>query len=635
MKRRYYRRGRLVEVEQLDDVVAVNGPSRGGEVEDRSGPSARDAVRDAVPGLDDSTLDAFADADWHIVRPSAEARDRAGTGPGDEARDGSGPAAGRRGTDVGTVVVGSGGRVGIATDLLNVRLADDLTEAECEQALGQAGLVVVNTLHFAPHLYEVRTLRGDAIDASLALHDDPRFVFAEPSFIEHIPQRFTPADPRYGEQWQWRNVGSGGGTPGADVNVEPAWDHTFGTGVRVAVIDNGFDADHQDLSAGVGPGSGYFTTSAGVATFRPGVVGMPDSDHGTFCAGMVGARSGNGIGGVGAAPDCELMLLACLNDQVGTQTTLASCLAYAADPSTQPGAPAADGADIIVSSLGPNGADWALTSTLELAIEHAATRGRNGRGCAIFWAASNGNVDVMLDEVVSHPDVIAVVRSTRNDREDNAAHGPEVELIAPGVNVVSTRSGNRYGTATGTSFAAPCTAGCAALALAVNPALNRDELRAILRGTADQIGGVGYDATGHNDDYGYGRPNAWNAVRAAARRVQLSTPAVLFDGVPAGATATDTVRWEVSGLDALTFAVESGPDPAGPFAVPTPTVSVPAPGVAATAQAALTVRYTGTAAGATDTAELVVREVTSGRTWTITLSGSTAAARAARVGEPA
>ena len=98
--------------------------------------------------------------------------------------------------------------------------------------------------------------------------------------------------------------------------------------------------------------------------------------------------------------------------------------------------------------------------------------GASGKGMAVFWAASNGwNVDVALDEVVSHNNVIAVVRSNRNDREDDTARGAEVELIAPGVEVFSTESGNQYGTGTGTSYAAPCVAGCAALALSVNSRL--------------------------------------------------------------------------------------------------------------------------------------------------------------------
>jgi subtilisin family serine protease len=143
----------------------------------------------------------------------------------------------------------------------------------------------------------------------------------------------------------------------------------------------------------------------------------------------------------------------------------------------------------------------------------------------IFWAASNGNnVDVTLDEVVSQEDVIAVVRSDRNDQENNAARGETVDLIAPDVNVFSTRSGNGYGTNTGTSFAAPCAAGCAALALSVNPGLTRDELRQIMFDSADKTGGVSYDANGHNDDYGFGRVNAHQAVLSAASSIPSSVP---------------------------------------------------------------------------------------------------------------
>lgn len=619
MKRSYYRRGRLIEVEQLDGVVAVQGSQAATRSGRSFGKSARPDIRAAAPEVDEEALDAFAAADWQLVTPNAPTRRAVERGGTPREADG-----------VGTVVVGEGGRLGIASDLLNVQLSSDLSADEAERVLDDAGLTVVTQLHFAPNLYEVRTRRGDALDASVALNDNPQFVFAEPSLVEHIPQRFSPSDPRYSDQWQWHNTGAGGGTAGADVHIEPAWDHTFGAGIRVAVIDNGFDADHEDLAAGVGAGSAFFAAGpgGGAATITVGTAGMPDSNHGTFCAGMVGARRGNGDGGVGAAPDCELMLIACLGDQVGTQTTLARAVAYAANPASEPTAPAVAGADIIVSSLGPNGAVWDLTSTLELALEAAAANGRGGRGCAIFWAASNGkNVDVLADEVVSHPDVIAVVRSDRNDLEDNAARGPEVELIAPGVDVVSTESGNGYGDSTGTSFAAPCAAGCAALALSVDPELTRDQLRKIMRATADKIGGVVYDAGGHNDDYGFGRVNAFAAVSVAARRIQLITSTVAFPDVPEGETTARSIAWDVSGIEDLTFEVTSGPTtttgPADSFELLVGSVRVPAPGVGVTAQAQLELSYTGTAAGDSATGSVEVRSVLTGETWTIPLAANT------------
>lgn len=513
MERVYYKRDRRIVVDEVPDVRAVRvGTDERGALRasaETFGAPAVDAVRSRLEtefAEDEDPVLAFQRANWAFVTPSPEIS-RA-LAEGESVRDAEA---------VGKVVVGRSGSLSVVTNRLNVQLQPELSPTECEAVLAEKNLDLVGRLTFAPNLYEVDARgREDALAASVELHDDPQFTLAEPSFIEHIPQRFTPSDPRYVDQWQWHNTGQAGGTVGADVSAEEAWDRTRGAGVRVAVIDNGFQAGHEDLAAAVSPVSGFFRQESGGVRFVRGTAGMPDSEHGTFCAGMVGARLNNGRGGCGIAPECQLSLIACLNDQVGTQTTLARAVAYAGDPRNEGVGTAADGADILVSSLGPNGAVWDLAVTLELALESAARNGRGGRGMAIFWAASNGfNVDVTLDEVVSHEDVIAVVRSDRNDLEDNAARGRTVGLIAPGVDVFSTASNNSYRTWTGTSFAAPCAAGCAALALSVNRELTRDALRAVMFESADKIGGVVYDAAGHNDDYGFGRVNAERAVAAA------------------------------------------------------------------------------------------------------------------------
>jgi subtilisin family serine protease len=518
MERVYYKRDRRVVVEELPDVKAVqlSADERGVPrvSAENFGTSAVETVRSSIsrelPENEDPVT-AFEQANWRFVTPSAEmARTLA---PGASVRDAE---------EVGKVIVGRSGTVAIATNRLNVQLKSELSEDECEAILSEKNLEVLTKLNFAPNLYEVVAQgREDALDASVELHEDERFAVAEPSFEEFIPPRFKPNDPRFTDQWQWNNAGQNGGTKGADVSAEEAWESTLGAGIRVAVIDNGFDKDHEDLAAGVSPESGFFRkVPGGTAAFTQGTSGMPDSNHGTFCAGIVGARHNNRNGGCGIAPECELTLIACLGDQVGSQTTLARAVAYAANPRNENVGTEADGADILVSSLGPNGAEWDLAVTLELALEAAGTNGRGGRGLAIFWAASNGdNVDVTLDEVVSQDDVIAVVRSDRDDQEDNAARGKTVDLIAPGVDVFSTESGNGYGTSTGTSFAAPCAAGCAALALSMKRNFTRDRLRQIMFDSADKIGGVAYDANGHNDDYGFGRVNANQAVHKAAGSV--------------------------------------------------------------------------------------------------------------------
>ena len=524
MEREYYVRGERKTVEEIDDVIALQRSPDDGRPDVEARVFGREAPATEL-WMSPEEAGAFAQARWVFVEPSAEtARALAANEP-------------VPGADVaGKVVRRPNGRFGVVTRRLTVQLSPDVSPDEAEEVLAALRLSVVRRLRFAPNLFEVEGIgHADALEVSVALDPDARVALAEPSIIEHVPARSTPTDPRFDEQWQWANTGQGGGTPGADVRAVAAWGRTLGENMRVAVIDNAFNPAHEDLEAGVGDNSAFFTWEG---DFVQGVVDMPVGNHGTFCAGLAGARHNNARGGCGGAPVCELLLIACLPDQVGSQATLARAVAYAADPSTEvDDADPADGADIIVCSLGPNGADWDLEETLRLALQFAASTGRGGRGLAIFWAASNGhNVDVLQDKVVSHEDVIAVVRSTRHDRQDNAARGPAVELIAPGVDVFSTTT-TGYGFGTGTSYAAPIAAGCAALALSVNPAFTRDELRQIMRDAADEVGGVTYDEHGHHDEYGFGRVNAHRAVLLAFAR----TPRRVIDnfGYSAGGWRVD------------------------------------------------------------------------------------------------
>src|SRR5690606_33553839 len=77
-------------------------------------------------------------------------------------------------------------------------------------------------------------------------------------------------------------------------------------------------------------------------------------------------------------------------------------------------------------------------------------------------------------------------------------------------------SGNYIGI-NGTSFSAPTAAGIAALMLSVDPTLTAEQIRQIMRDTADRdkVDGVTFDSSGFNLQYGYGWLNARDAVIAA------------------------------------------------------------------------------------------------------------------------
>lgn len=529
MQREHIVRGNVVEIEELDDLVAVQPDDRTqsrADVLERLGTERSPAPADLAP----EEAAAFERAGWIFTRSTSQLRVAA-----DSRHAVSGAAAVQR------VFRKQNGRLALGTDKVVVRLRDDLSEAEVDEVLGAHGVQAVKRLRFAPNLFETRVRDGaDFLDVSRELAADPRVQYAEPQFIEHLPGRFQPNDPQYRQQWHLNNTGQLSGIPGADIRAEQAWDVTRGSGVRLAVIDNGFNIAHPDLADAVAPTSGHFVTDGnGDSVFRNTVQGYPEVldplnaartifGHGTFCAGMALARADNGTGVCGVANEAAFVAIACLEDQVGTQTTLARALAYAADPSVEvAGRTAAEGADVIACSLGPNGADWDMSQTLQDALDFAVTRGRGGLGTPIFWAVTNGDFDIRFDEVCSYSATIAVGRSTRDDQEDGCGSGPELDFLAGGVEVLSTASdrngGSAYGISTGTSFAAPTAAGVGALVLAVDPGLAWHEVRDLMRRTCDRVGGVSYDTIGHHPDYGYGRVNAAAAVAAAAAPAPTTT----------------------------------------------------------------------------------------------------------------
>jgi subtilisin family serine protease len=226
--------------------------------------------------------------------------------------------------------------------------------------------------------------------------------------------------------------------------------HRVSTGrnVTVAVIDSGVDGAHPDLAGRVGVRRNF-------------VDGTPDAAevHGTAVAGIIGARSGNGVGIAGIAPGARLMTLrACW--ETGAQATrcnsltLGKAINYALE----------NGADIINLSLaGPP--DRLLQSLLQAAL---------ARGVVVVGAADPQRPDGGFPAAL--PGVIGVARA--GDR--HAA--PSNLLYAPGTDVPTCAPGPRWNLVSGSSYAAAHVAGLAALLAEIRP---RGGVRLLAAGNID------------------------------------------------------------------------------------------------------------------------------------------------------
>ncbi|GKZ13273.1 S8 family peptidase [Haladaptatus sp. T7] len=241
-----------------------------------------------------------------------------------------------------------------------------------------------------------------------------------------------------------------------------------GTGVDVAVVDTGIDANHPDLQANVGSGKSFVGSSW-----------SDDNGHGTHVAGTIAAVD-NYSGVVGVAPGTTLHAVKVLSSTgAGSYSDIAAGIEWAAD----------HGHDVINLSLGGSSS----SSTVDAVVQYAYDN-----GCLLVGAA--GGSGPCSGGCVGYPasasEVIAV--SATNQSDDIASfssRGPEIELAAPGQDIESTYWDDTYETLSGTSMATAHVSGAAAQVMAAG--YSNTGARQRLRDTAEDLGLS-------SDEQGYG-----------------------------------------------------------------------------------------------------------------------------------
>jgi subtilisin family serine protease len=223
-----------------------------------------------------------------------------------------------------------------------------------------------------------------------------------------------------------------------------------GKGVRIAIIDTGVDLDHPDLA-------GQFL---GNSNFASGISPSFATDrHGTAVAGIIGAKSGNGIGIVGIAPGAKMYAYkACWPVHQDEMAAVCNSLTLALAVNSA----IKNGAQIINLSLtGPD--DPLLAELLHRAID---------RGIIVV-AADDGTSNVPSGFPASMPEVIAV--------RDSASVSPGSALrknvvTMPGTEILTTMPPDTYDFLSGSSFSAASVSGLAALAMQLQPAIRPFDL---------------------------------------------------------------------------------------------------------------------------------------------------------------
>lgn len=343
-------------------------------------------------------------------------------------------------------------------------------------------------------LWLVRVSGGASADRSIrALRRSPGVRWAERNHYVSL-NATTPDDPLFAQDWGLDNTGQAvqglTGTADADIDAPEAWDRTTGSSnVVVAVVDTGVDYTHADLAANIwtNPGeTGGGKESNGVDDDGNGYVddwhgwnfGLGTNDpidavgHGTHVAGTIGAAGDNGTGVAGVNWNVQIMPLR-VADANGTlsDAAVAAAFAYAGQM----------GAKVVNASLG-----GAYTSSAELAAI-------NGAPNTLFVvSAGNSNLNIKSSAIspctLPAANIICVGATGPSDtRASFSNYAPtQVDIAAPGVNILSTLPGDQFGYYNGTSMASPHVAGVAALVFAAYPARSVTAVAAAILNGADR-----------------------------------------------------------------------------------------------------------------------------------------------------
>ncbi len=383
-------------------------------------------------------------------------------------------------------------------------------------------------------------------EIAAAYSQDPSVEYAHPNYI--VNGNYTPNDPLWKDQWG-----------PAKIQADQSWDifsdkQKIGAGKVVAVIDTGLDYNHEDIIGNVWinskeqPGDANRDNCPGICGIDDDNDGLIDEDgygcgadgknirgefctyqdafdndddengfnddfkgwdfvnndsdplddnrHGTHVSGTVSAVTDNGIGMAGVAWKNKIMAVKFLNAAgSGNINGAQDAILYAA----------ANGADIMNNS-------WSIDErTPSIPSLEEVIRTAYGLGIVMVFAAGNVNDDVRYYSPQNMGETFTVAATQLDDqRASFSNYGFQVDLAAPGVNILSLKTGGGYLNLSGTSMAAPHASGLMAMLLSYHEDIKKniitvEQIRQIVKESANTIT--------TDKPIGAGRINAYKAMQ--------------------------------------------------------------------------------------------------------------------------
>jgi subtilisin family serine protease len=385
--------------------------------------------------------------------------------------------------------------------------------------------------------------------------------YVEPNRIRQLTIS-APNDPNYGTTGQYALT---------NIHALQAWQllpNVYLTSsfpelgrIRVAVLDSGADCTHPDfMNAGASSadaahgGQISFTSSKAI---QPTTIvnftctWQDDNGHGTHVSGTIAAATNNSLGVASLGYPLELIEFKTQKaNGSGTDSDLASAILQAVTA----------GANVISMSLGGPDYDQTLQLAINVAWQHNV----------VVVAAAGNNTGSTPSYPGANNHVLGVAATDINDaRAGFSNFGPPVGISAPGDTILSTTPGS-YGLMSGTSMATPHVAALAGLIEMTTPNLSALSVVQRIQRSADKPANSTAPNGGWDQDFGYGRINAFGGVSGTLRSASVGS--IIGQVVNSSGTPLANVTVAVPGQSVPTDGTPTGLYrlsnlPAGPYTV--------------------------------------------------------------------